>query len=69
MPDASVKGKDIVTETSPVTGRYCGRTGETRLNEVAGKPTSMLAQRKAVSLQWKTVKFSVGIATAKQCSP
>jgi hypothetical protein len=69
MPDASVKGKVIVTEASPVTSRYSGKTGQTRLKEVAGKPSYMLAQRKAESLQWKTVKFSVGIATKKQCSP
>jgi hypothetical protein len=51
MPDASAKGKDIVTEASPVTSRYYGKTGETKLNEAAGKPDSMLAQRKAESLQ------------------
>ena len=68
MPDANVRGKDIATETSPVTDRYYGKTGETRLNEAAGKPDFMLAQRKAESLQWKTVRFSAGNATAKQCS-
>ena len=69
MPDVNVKGKGIVTGASPVTSKYSGKTGETGLKELAGKPISMLAQRKAENLQWKTVKFSVGIATAKQFSP
>lgn len=66
MPDASVKGKVMVMEVSPVSGRYYGKTGETRVRGVVGKPDSLLVQRKAVSLQWKTVKFSARNATAKQ---
>jgi len=65
MPDASVKEKVMVMEVSPVSGRYYGKTGETRVRGVVGKPDSLLVQRKAVSLQWKTVKFSAGNATAK----
>ena len=55
----------MVMEVSPVSGRYYGKTGETRVRGVVGKPDSLLVQRKAVSLQWKTVKFSAGNATAK----
>ena len=66
MPDASVKGKVMVMEVSPVSGRYYGKTGETRVRGVVGKPDSLLVQRKAVSLHWKTVKFSAGNAAAKQ---
>ncbi len=67
MPDASVKGKVMVTEVSPASGKSSGKTGETRVREVVGKPDSLLAQRKAESLQSKTVKFSAGNATPKQC--
>ena len=51
MPDASVKGKVMVMEVSPVTGRYCGRIVGTKLNEVAGKPAILLVQPRAGSLQ------------------
>lgn len=51
MPDASVKGKVMVMEVSPVSGRYYGKTGETKVRGVVGKPDSLLVQRKAVSLQ------------------
>ena len=68
MPVASVKGKVMVTEVSPVSGRSFGRIGETRLRETVGKPDSLLAQKRAVSLQLKTVKFSAGNATTKQCN-
>lgn len=66
MPDASVKGKGMVMEVSPVSGRYYGKTGEKRVRGVVGKPDSLLVQRKAGSLHWKIVKFSAGNATAKQ---
>ena len=65
MPVANVKGKVMVTEVSHALDKYYGKKGATRLNEVAGKPDILLAQRKAESLQLKTVKFSAGNATAK----
>lgn len=68
MHDANVKGNLMVTEASPVTGRYYGKRGETRSREVAGKPDSLLVQRKVESLQLKTVRFSAGTATPKQCN-
>ena len=64
---ASVKGKAMVTEVSPVIGKSSGRTGETKQREMAGKPDYFLAQMKGESLQWKTVKSYAGNATAKQC--
>ena len=66
MPDASVKEKIMVMEASPASSRLSGKTGETGLNVVAGKPDSLLAQKRAESLQWKTVKYCVGAVTAKQ---
>jgi len=51
MPDASVKEKTMVMEVSPASGRLYGKTGETRRREAAGKPDSLLAQKKAESLQ------------------
>jgi hypothetical protein len=51
MPVASVKGKVMVMEVSPVSGKYYGKTGETKVRGVAGKPDSLSAQRKAGSLQ------------------
>jgi len=65
MPVASVKGKVMVMEVSPASGKYYGRIEETRVRGVAGKPDSLLVQRKAGSLQWKTVKSCAGNATAK----
>ena len=51
MPVANVKGKAMVTEASHASDKYYGKKGATRLNEAAGKPDILLAQRKAESLQ------------------
>lgn len=57
----------MTMELLPASSRLSGNIEETPQKEAAGKPPTMLAPRKAGSLQWKTVKFFVGVATAKQC--
>jgi hypothetical protein len=67
MPDVSAKETIMVMEVLPVSSRLYGNIGETARREVGGKPVTLLVPKKAGNLQWKTVKYSAGTATPKQC--
>ena len=67
MPVANVKETTMITEHSPASSRLSGNIEETPHYEAVGKPPTMLAQRKAEKLPWKTVKSSAGTATIERC--
>jgi len=65
MLDASVKEKIMIMEPLHASSRSCGKIGETKQKEVAGKPIILLAPKKVENSLLKIVRSSAGAATQK----